>query len=45
MLAFDLSKTESFDSLDRWYSEVEKYGTHHIVKMLVGMYNLSPDEF
>lgn len=36
MLAFDLSKSESFDSLERWYSEVEKYGTHHIVKMLIG---------
>jgi GTPase SAR1 family protein len=38
MLAFDLSKAESFESLDRWYSEVEKYGTQHIVKMLVGVY-------
>lgn len=37
ILAFDLSKAKSFEGLDRWYAEVEKYGTQQIVKMLVGM--------
>jgi GTPase SAR1 family protein len=36
ILAFDLSKAKSFEGLDKWVSEVEKYGSHHIVKMLVG---------
>jgi len=40
ILAFDLSKAKSFEGLDRWYAEVEKYGTQQIVKMLVGKFIL-----
>eukprot|EP01126_Amoeba_proteus_P047633 TRINITY_DN5454_c0_g1_i2.p1 TRINITY_DN5454_c0_g1~~TRINITY_DN5454_c0_g1_i2.p1 ORF type:complete len:207 (-),score=31.86 TRINITY_DN5454_c0_g1_i2:94-678(-) len=36
IVAFDLNRRESFSNISRWCSEIDRYGTPSIVKMLVG---------
>lgn len=36
LLVFDLTSQKSFDSLDRWMQEIEKYADKNIIIMLVG---------
>ncbi|EPQ53291.1 ras-domain-containing protein [Gloeophyllum trabeum ATCC 11539] len=36
ILVYDVANRESFDALPRWYSELEKYVSSSVVKILVG---------
>ncbi|XP_045171332.2 uncharacterized protein LOC123533652 [Mercenaria mercenaria] len=36
ILVFDLSDMESFQNLRGWFKEIDKYGGHHVAKLLVG---------
>lgn len=36
MIIYDLTKTETFKSVDKWYKEIREYGDKTLIAMLVG---------